>query len=282
MKIFKSLLFIPGNKENMLEKALSFKPSAYIPDLEDSVTESEKINALNCILKYLPKLISSGVPVIPRVNNIQSEFIEYEIQELTKFNIYGISIGKIRSPEDLAQLIKLLEKYKKDEVNQIKIIPWLESAEAITRAPNILHMSPNIIAAAFGGEDFAQDLGIKRSDDENDLSYARQSIAIAARANGIYALDTPYFNFKDDQGLIKNIEYVKQLGFKGKFAIHPNQIDIINNHFRPSTEEVENAKEVIRHFESAAKEGRGSTSLNNKVIDIPVYKRALDIVGASD
>jgi citrate lyase subunit beta/citryl-CoA lyase len=282
MKIFKSLLFIPGNKENMLEKALSLKPSAYIPDLEDSVTESEKINALNCILKYLPMLISSGVPVIPRVNNIQSEFIEYEIQELTKFNIYGISIGKIRNPEDLAQLIKLLEKYKKDEVNQIKIIPWLESAEAITRAPNILHMSPNIIAAAFGGEDFAQDLGVKRSDDENDLSYARQSIAIAARANGIYALDTPYFNFKDDQGLIKNIEYVKQLGFKGKFAIHPNQIDIINNHFRPSTEEVENAKEVIRHFESAAKEGRGSTSLNNKVIDIPVYKRALDIVGASD
>ena len=282
MKIFKSLLFIPGNKENMLEKALSFKPSAYIPDLEDSVTESEKINALNCILKYLPIFISSGVPVIPRVNNIQSEFIEYEIQELTKFNIYGISIGKIRNPEDLTQLIKLLEKYKKDEVNQIKIIPWLESAEAITHAPNILHMSPNIIAAAFGGEDFAQDLGIKRSDDENDLSYARQSIAIAARANGIYALDTPYFNFKDDQGLIKNIEYVKQLGFKGKFAIHPNQIDIINKHFRPSTEEVENAKEVIRHFESAAKEGRGSTSLNNKVIDIPVYKRALDIAGDSD
>jgi citrate lyase subunit beta/citryl-CoA lyase len=281
MKKFKSLLFIPGNKENMLNKAISLKPDAFIPDMEDSVPHDQKIIALELIKSELGKLAQTKIPIIPRLNALSSKFIKNEIKNLTSDQIYGFTIGKIRTVDDIKYLDALIsaEEEKKEMVpGKVKIIPWLESAEAAINAKDIASCCSRLVAIAFGGEDFAQDLGIQRSDDEIDLEYPRQMISLAARAANIYAIDTPYFSYKDHTGLVDNIKYVKNLGFKGKFAIHPSQIDLINKGFSPSSKEISYAEEVVRIFEIALKEGHGSTSLNGKVIDIPVYKRAKDIL----
>jgi len=273
----RSLLFVPGNKENMLEKALGFRPDAFIPDMEDSVPTAEKANARQVIRAFLPKLAAAGVPIIPRVNSLDTEWIEDDLAAVIGPSIYGISVGKVDVPEDIhtiSDMIGALEKKAGVAVGTLKLIPWLESAKAIVHCYPICSASPRIVGVAFGGEDFTHDMGIERLEDESEVAYPRNVLCIAARAAGIAALDTPYFRFKDEDGLKANIAIAKQTGFKGKFAIHPAQIDAINAGFSPSQAEIEHAQRVVAAFEEAERQGRGSTSLDGKVIDVPVVKRA--------
>ena len=117
---------------------------------------------------------------------------------------------------------------------------------------------------------------------DRNVEFARNSICISARAAGVLALDTPYFHFRDRDGLIANAQASKYIGFKGKFAIHPAQVDPINRVFSPSEEETELARRVVEAYEEAERKGRGSTSLDGKVIDVPVYKRAKSLLASLD
>ena len=285
MANLRSLLFVPGNKENMLEKALTFRPDAFIPDMEDSVPAAEKANAREVIKSYLPKLATSGVPVVPRVNSLDTEWIEADLAAVVGPHVYGISVGKVDVPDDIAaisDLISELESKASVEPGSLKLIPWLESAKAIVHCYEICSASPRIVGVAFGGEDFTHDLGIERLEDESEVAYPRNVLCIAARAAGIAALDTPYFRFKDEDGLKANIAVAKQTGFKGKFAIHPAQIDAINAGFSPSAAELEQARRIVAAFEEAERQGRGSTSLDGKVIDVPVVKRARAVLALAE
>jgi len=277
MTRLRSLLFVPGNKENMLTKASSFRPDVFVPDMEDSVPTAEKANAREVIRGFLPALAQTGVPIMPRVNSLDTEWIEDDLAAVVGPNIFGISVGKVDVPDDIqsiADLISDLEAKAGVEVGTLKIIPWLESAKAIVHCYQICSASPRIVGVAFGGEDFTHDMGIERLDDESEVAYPRNVLCIAARAAGIAALDTPFFRFKDEEALKANIAASKQTGFKGKFAIHPAQIDAINAGFSPSAAEIEHARRVVAAFEEAERQGRGSTSLDGKVIDVPVVKRA--------
>lgn len=285
MTILRSLLFVPGNKDNMLEKALRFRPDAFVPDMEDSVPAGEKHNAREVIKSYLPRLAASGVPVLPRVNSLDTEWIEEDLAAVVGPDIYGVSVGKVDVPDDIAaisDLIADLEKKAGLSLGTLKLIPWLESAKAIVHCYPICSASPRIVGAAFGGEDFTHDLGIERLEDESEVAYPRNVLCVAAHAAGIAALDTPYFRFKDDDGLRANIAAAKQTGFKGKFAIHPAQIDAINAGFSPSEAEIAHARRVVAAFEEAERQGRGSTSLEGKVIDVPVVKRARAVLALAD
>ncbi len=281
MIALRSLLFVPGNKDNMLNKALSCKPDVFVPDMEDSVTHGEKHNARNLIAQYLPTIQKAGIPIIPRVNSLDTEWAVDDLTSVVGPHIYGISIGKINSPADIketAEHLSRLEKKAGLKEGHTKIIPWLESAKAIMNSYEICLSSTRLIGVAFGGEDFTHDMGIERLEDESEVSYARNQICIAARAAEIVALDTPYFLFKDEEGLRENSAAAKQIGFKGKFAIHPAQIDGINETFSPSKKEIDYALKVVKVFEEAEKAGRGSTSLDGKVIDVPVLKRARALI----
>ena len=126
----------------------------------------------------------------------------------------------------------------------------------------------------FGGEDFTNDMGIERLEDESQVAYARQKLCVSARAAHVLALDTPYFKLRDSDGLRANALAAKNIGFKGKFAIHPEQIAALNECFSPSEQEVAHAQRVVAAFEEAEARGRASTSLDGWVIDVPVVKRA--------
>lgn len=277
MTALRSLLFVPGNKENMLEKALGFRPDAFVPDMEDSVPGAQKANARQTIAAFLPRLAESGVPVVPRVNALDTGLAADDLAAVVGPCIFGVSIGKIDVPGDLravAELIGRLEREAGLEEGRIKLIPWLESARAIVHCYEICRASPRLVGVAFGGEDFTHDMGIERLEDESEVAFARSQLCIAARAAEILALDTPFFRFRDEDGLRANSAAAKQTGFKGKFAIHPAQIEPINAAFSPSPAQIDYARRVVAAFEAAERIGRGSTSLEGKVIDVPVVKRA--------
>jgi citrate lyase beta subunit len=117
-------------------------------------------------------------------------------------------------------------------------------------------------------------MGIERLDDESNVAFARAAICNAARAAGVLALDTPFFRFRDAEGLRSSSLAARRLGFRGRFAIHPDQIATINACFSPSPEEIAQARRIVAAYEDAERQGHGSTSLDGRVIDIPVVRRA--------
>lgn len=285
MTALRSLLFIPGNKENMLAKAAGLQPDVFVPDMEDSVTNAEKDNARKTIRSFLPKLAQTGVPIIPRVNSLDSGWLELDLAAVIGPDILGISIGKINGPQDIETVSDLLAESEQAAglaVGTLQLIPWLESARAIVKCYEICTSSSRIIGVAFGAEDFTHDMSIERLEDDTEVAYARNVLCVAARAAHMTALDTPYFRFKDEAGLRVNSAAAKQVGFKGKFAIHPAQIDAINETFSPSKAEIEHARRVVAAFEAAETAGRGSTSLDGKVIDVPVVNRARAVLELAD
>jgi citrate lyase subunit beta / citryl-CoA lyase len=281
--VLRSLLFVPGNKGNMLEKALAQRCDALVPDMEDSVPDAEKPAARETIRRFLPRLTTAGPLVIPRVNALGTPWFEEDLAAVVAPGVYGVSIGKIETAGDIELIGHALALCEKDTGlarGTMRVIPWIESAKGIVHAYEICTASERIVGAAFGAEDFTHDLGVERRDDPAQLAFARSALCIAARAAGVLALDTPYFQFRNDTGLRADAMTAKHIGFKGKFAIHPAQIDAINASFRPSDEEIEWARCAIAAFEAAERDGRGSTSLDGRVIDVPVVKRARAVLAA--
>lgn len=277
MSALRSLLFVPGNQPRMLERASGLTPDAFIPDMEDSVPDAEKANARAITAAHLERLAAGGGAVIPRLNSLDTGLLDDDLAAVFGPHIYGVSVGKINSAADIALISAKLESLERKaglEVGQVKLLPWIETAQAIVNVYEICAASDRIIGAAFGAEDFTNDMGIERAEDESETFFARSAIAIAARAADVLALDTPYFSFRDPDGLRRNARAARQFGFKGKFAIHPAQIDIINETFSPSSAELEQARRVVEAFREAERIGRGSTSLDGKVVDVPVVKRA--------
>ncbi|HET7133724.1 MAG TPA: CoA ester lyase, partial [Gammaproteobacteria bacterium] len=229
--IFRSLLFVPGNKESMLAKACGLRPDAFVPDMEDSVPPNEKGNARETIRRFLPQLAATGVPLIPRVNALDTEWIEADLSAVVGPHIVGVSVGKVRTPGDVSAISRLLgalEARAGVAAGSTKLLPWIETAEAVVNCDAICRASERILGVAFGGEDFTNDMGIERLEDDSQVLYARSRICVAARAAHVLALDTPYFKLRDPDGLKLNAGRAKSLGFKGKFAIHPDQIAALN------------------------------------------------------
>ena len=277
MLILRSLLFVPGNTPRMLDRALGLRPDAFIPDMEDSVPWDEKANARAVTTSYLPRAAETGVPVIPRVNSLDTGLLEADLEAVIGPHIFGVSIGKMDNPQIADEIEGMLSRLESEaglSPGAIKLVPWIESAEAIINAYAICRASKRIVAVALGAEDFTNDMEIERRDDDAELRYARSAIAVAARAAGVLALDTPYFAFRDPDGLRANSLESRGVGFRGRFAIHPAQIDVINEVYSPSGEQIGHALRVIEAFDEAVAMGRGSTSLDGKVVDVPVVKRA--------
>ncbi|HCE75513.1 MAG TPA: CoA ester lyase [Dehalococcoidia bacterium] len=277
MTYIRSLLFVPGNQPNMLAKAATFTPDAFVPDMEDSVAWDDKSQARQVVADHLEMLGNTGIKVIPRINSLDTGLCEKDLSAIIGPQIYGVSVGKINSAQDVSLISKCiahLESERKITKGSIKLVLWIETAAGLLNAYDILSSDDRIIAAAFGAEDFTNDMEIKRNEDDREILFARSQVAIAARAAGVLALDTPFFGFKDPDRLKINSELSKSIGFKGKFAIHPLQVEIINKCFSPTKKEIDHALEVIRVFEEAAAKGRGSTSLEGQVVDVPVVKRA--------
>lgn len=277
MPSLRSLLFVPGNRADMLDKALGFATDAYMPDMEDSVPDGQKKRARETIESHLPILTQAGPLVIPRVNSIQTGLMNDDLASVVGPYIYGVSVGKVNSPNDVQQIAGILNSLEARagiEQGLTKLIVWIESALAIVNAYNICVASQRVVAAAFGAEDLTNDMAIERTVKGSEITYARNAISIAAKAAGILALDTPYFGLNDADGLKQDTAAARGCGFDGKFAIHPEQLEIINKAFGPSAAEVNNAKAVVAAFEKAERVGKGAISLDHKVIDAPVVKRA--------
>ena len=266
MKILRSPLFVPGNRADMLEKALGLAPDAYVPDMEDSVPWDEKTNARSVTASFIERLAATGRPVIPRVNSLDTGLLAEDLAAVVGPGAFGVSVGKIGSATDISEVSSVLESLERRagvETGRVAIVPWIETAKGVVNAYEICSASPRIFAVGFGAEDFTNDMGIPRLEDDSEVDYARRAVCVAARAAEVAALDTPYFRFRDAEGLRRSVQ-------------------TINEGFSPSDAEVEHARRVLAAFDEAERAGSGATSLDGMVIDVPVVRRARGLLALAE
>jgi len=285
VELLRSLIFVPGNRRDMLEKARQFDADVIMADLEDSVPPAEKLNATQIVKEMAPTLSGRGQKIVVRLNSLDTGLTQDELSALIGPHLYGISLGKVESTWDIREchrVISTLEKGAGLEPGYLKIIPWIENSRAVMRVYDIATASPRVVALAFGAEDYTDDMDVQRTDEGEEVYFPRAMVALAARAAGVVALDSPYVRYRDQEGLRKEIELGLKLGFKGKFAIHPAQLDAINTMFSPRSGDVEYARRVVEAWNQAEAAGRGSTSLDGRMIDVPVVKRARSLLALAD
>ena len=285
MELIRSLVFVPGNRANMLERAKEFPADIIMVDLEDSVPPEEKANARNLAIEWVPKLRALGHRVMVRVNSLDTGLTRDELTAVVSPDLAGISLGKVESPQDVrdvASILTSLERSMGIEPGQVKIIPWIENARALVGAYQIATASDRIVGIAFGGEDYTDDMGLERTDTGEEIYFPRATVAVAARAARVASLDSPYVLFRNSDGLRADAGQARKLGFTGKFAIHPAQIDIINELFSPSDEELAYAQKVVDAWNEAEAQGRGSADLDGRMIDVPVIKRAQNLLALAE
>ena len=273
----RSLLFVPGNRADMLEKAKGMAPDAVLPDMEDSVPPGEKERARETVSSLTPELARAGQVVIPRANAADTGLLEEDLAAVVGPDIFGVTVGKVGDAQDVLLISEVLEKLEERAglpKGKVKLVPWLETAKGVVNAYQICSASPRVVAAAFGAEDLTNDMGIERTENGSEVAHARSAVSLAARAANVLALDTPYVAFRDTEGLRRDALSARAIGYRGKFAIHPSQIDIINDAFAPTEAEIEHARRVVAAYEEAERSGRAATSLDGMMIDVPIVRRA--------
>ena len=285
MELYRSFIFVPGNRENMLERAKSFRADVVMVDLEDSVPPGEKVAARDMAKEWVPTLKREGQRVMVRVNSLDTGLTRSELEALVSPDLYGISLGKVESQwniRDVDRMLHALEPQAGVEPGSTKISAWVETARALVDARDIALASPRVISLSFGAEDFTNDMGIERSDTGAEVQVPRSLVPVAARSANVASLDSPFVLFQDPDALRADAQHARQIGYTGKHAIHPAQLDIINEVFSPSPEEVAYARRIMEAWDNAEAEGRGSLAMDGRMVDVPVVKRAENLLAFAD
>lgn len=274
----RSLLFIPSNHPGMLQNADIFDADGVIFDLEDSVLIEEKDAARHLLLEYLKVFQSTSHEVIVRINGIESPYFGEDLNMILSQQVDTIMFPKA-TVSHLEKLIQFLDKHYKKQHNtkKIGIIPIIESAQSVIEINQIAKL-PYINGLLLGGEDLATDLGVERTEESMELFYARSRVIYAAKANRLDAIDTPYTDTTNLDGLTKDASTAKMFGMNAKACIHPNQIETVNTVFSPSQKEILYAKKVMALYDIAQKEKKGAFSVDGKMIDQPIIERCKRIL----
>jgi len=278
MNLFRTYMYVPGIQEQMLAKAPERGADAYILDLEDSVPPAEKQNARKMVSNALPDIASrTRAALFVRVNGIGTDHFVEDLFSVAHVSLTGISVPKIESPRQIPiveELLKEAERRRGLEPHSLGLIANIESALGLVHVHEILKAGKRIVGVSLGGEDYALDLDIARTESAEELNYARQSLAVAARAAEVQAIDMVFPDVKNEQGLIANTLAGRRMGFRGKQIIHPKQVAVVNELLSPSEQEISRARAVVSAYEEAERSGKGAIALEGQMVDRPVYERA--------
>ncbi|MDY0339244.1 MAG: CoA ester lyase [Acholeplasmataceae bacterium] len=274
----RSLLFIPSNSPAMLQNADIFGADGVIFDLEDAVSIHEKDAARTLLDTFLSMYPLNHLEIIVRINQIESSIQSKELQLIISDKIDTIMLPKatVSSTMILIGQLKKIEIEKK-LTKKIQIIPIIEMAESVLEVKDIAKLE-RVNGLLLGAEDLASDLEVSRSIDSLEILMPRAFTILAAKANKIDAIDTPFIHKDDEDGLMKDAKFAKQLGMNAKACIHPNQVEIINDIFSPSKDEIKQAQRIIEAYHKPENMHKGAFSLDGKMVDKPIIDRALKLI----
>ncbi len=277
-ELLRSILIFPANVSRFVEKAPSSGSDAICLDLEDSVPLAEKEAARRAAAEALAAMPTGGPLVFVRVNGVHSGLLEDDLIAVVRPGLNGVILSKAETAEDVLRTdhyLHILERERGMEPGGVRLIALIETAKGLMRSYEICSSSARLAGAIFGAEDFATDMGVERSAEGGEVLWARSQLAIACRAAGIAAIDTPALDYDDAASLESGMRLARSLGYTGKLCIHPAQVPVANRVFSPSPEELVSARELVQVFErEALAKGRASIDIGGKMVDTPMYERA--------
>jgi citrate lyase subunit beta/citryl-CoA lyase len=274
----RSLLYVPGNSPSMVQHCMVLGADAVILDLEDAVALTEKDAARLLVRHALETLDFMGTTVFVRVNGADTPFFEEDIRAVVPARPDGIRLPKTDGAEDVLRADALMTRIEREAglpEGSVAIQAMVETARSLLHAYDVASASPRVSGISIGGQDFAADLGIRRTRDGGELLYARAAIVAAAKAAGVDAFDTVFTDVNDCEGLFADALAAGNMGFSGKAAIHPSQVAVIHRAFRPEEKEVRKASRVVRAAREAEERGVGVISVDGRMVDAPVVAQAL-------
>lgn len=282
MGLLRTLLFVPGNRQKVVEKAFGSNADALVLDLEDAVVAGDKPLAREIIRDAISRREAGTPELWVRVNGTASGLVAADLDAVVVPGLAGIMFPKADSADDIKKLDEAIAQREVAAgipVGTVKILPIMETGKGVLRALEIATASKRIVAITFGAEDYTLDVGAIRSKEGQEIFYARSTIVAAAAAAGVQAIDTVFTDLNDEEGLIADSKFGRKLGFSGKNLIHPKQIEPVAEVFSPSPDEVAYARRIVDAFNASS---TGVISLDGKMIDPPVYERARRILSMAE
>jgi citrate lyase subunit beta/citryl-CoA lyase len=263
----RSVLFSPGDQPDLLRKAPNSGADVVAFDLEDAVAPTEKSTAREAVNDALAD-IDAGCEVCVRVN--AGEAAEEDIAALaTGTTPDSIMLPKASGADDVARLADRLTAHGM----ALPVLALVESARGVLGAEEIADAEATD-ALLFGAEDLSADLGATRTDEGTEVLYARQRVVTAASAADVDAIDTLWTDFEDTEGLRADAARGIEMGYDGKMAIHPGQVNVINDAFTPSDERIQWAEKVLAARDEAKASGKGVFAVEGEMIDAPLIAQA--------
>jgi citrate lyase subunit beta/citryl-CoA lyase len=290
MVVRRSELTTPGSSMKMMEKAAGSEADEVMLDLEDAVAPSEKVEAREKIVEAIHEFDWSDKVVSVRINDLDHPNAHGDLVEVVAGageHVDTIMVPKIEREGDVYMVEKLLAGIEADNdiENTVGIEVLIEEVEALQRVDEIAATGDRLegLVLGFGDYSASQGMNLESIGGENEYPgdvwhYARNRVVVAARVNGIDAIDGPYGDFSDPEGYRMECERSHVLGFVGKWAIHPSQIEIANEVYAPEPDEVEHAQRVVEAMEAGQEAGKGAVQLDGEMIDEASIRKARETI----
>ncbi|GEP60886.1 HpcH/HpaI aldolase/citrate lyase family protein [Reyranella soli] len=282
--VWRSILYVPGNVPKFIDKAHERGADCILVDLEDSVTVAEKPTARAMLPETMKKVVRGGADVAVRINRPMRLAIP-DIEAAVRPGLAALFITKTEGVQHLRLLdeaVSELERERGMPVGSVGFGAMIEHPRALAELNDIAERGPRVIAMMLGGEDFALETGSIPSDESLELP--KRLVAFAAQAHGVAMIGIlgTVADYSDPAAYKKSAERAQRFGFSGGTCVHPGLVQALNEAFTPSAEDVAYARKLIAADEKAAAEGRGSFTVDGKMIDIPVIDRARRLIARYD
>lgn len=281
----RSMLFLPGNTPNIIVNGDALGADNVILDLEDAVSPDQKDAARILVRNAIKAIGFDNVELTVRINSLDTPYWKDDLEEIVPLSPDLIMPTKVNSAQDVLTLdaaIAGIEKKSGLDVGTVKLIPLIETAQGLENAASIAAACPRVAAIFLGAEDLTADLRCPRTKEGTEIFYARSRMVSAARAAGVDVYDTPFTDVNDDEGIVRDAQFARSMGFTGKACISPRHVRAVNEAFSPTQKEIDYAYEVLEAIRQAKEQGRGAISLHGKMIDKPIVLRAEQTIAMAE
>lgn len=272
--MMRSKLFVPGSRPELFPKALAGAADSISFDLEDAVTEDNKAEARRLVREALlsPAWAATKKIFIVRVNALGTPHFAADLGAVVTPRLDLLNLPKVESADDVRAAAQALARLEKDRglARPVGILANIESPRGLRFAADIANADPRVAGLQIGFADLLEPLGIDRSD-AAALHQIKLAVRLAAGEAGIWACDAGYANIKDVEGYRTEALAAKRLGYIGKTCLHPSQVALANEVFRPTDAELTFAQRVV---EAAARTSAGAFTVDGRMVDAPFIRRA--------
>lgn len=275
--LLRSKLFVPGTRPEFFPKAIASAADAISFDLEDAVAEERKAEARDLVGRALtsPEFAAARQIVIVRVNALGTPHFAADLAAVVSPRLDFLNVPKVESPDDIRAVVAALAPLERARgiAEPICLLANIESPRGLRLAAEIAAADPRVAGLQLGLADLFEPLGIDRTD-AAAVQRVQLAVRLAAGEAGLWALDTGFGAVKDVEGYRREAIAARRLGYLGKTCLHPSQIAIANEVFRPSDDEIAQARRVVEAARDAKAKGLGAFLVDGQMIDAPFLRRA--------